>query len=442
LSACLFQERIEARFLDNANYALSQAYVPQLHLFMGFDGRLDTERLRRCLRLTMAAEPVLGCRFVPHWISPYWTSIKLEDSENATLLREQTGSGQTLQKSLHRFLAEPMNELQGPQLKALLLRRKERDQLIVKLNHQVVDAGGTKDFGYLLASLYKKLASHPDYVPSPNVATRSLSQVYGQFSTKRLLRILGGFLVEFWNNMIPYRSINYPSGMAKVGDYGFVFKRFSEERVTLLKAYGAKINATINDLMVSALLRAYVRQSGWNKGKGALRMVGTVDLRRYLPNRRAKALSNLSSFYFLNLGHNLGKGFDETLLRVKNRMDTLKANDLGLNCAFGNYLFLWPYPFALKKLLLSRIFSTLAGTGNTPPSMTNLGPIDDKALDFGFPEVAAAEIWVPPCYPPLLVPGLSGYKDTLTLSVGFFESAIEKKKLEELFEMVDQELPC
>jgi len=432
---------IQARFLDNANYALSKAYVPQIHLFMEFDGQLDATRLKRALGLTMVSEPVLGCRFVPHWITPYWAGSPWETSTNPALLREQTADEQTPQGFLDPFLRESIHARQGPQLRALLLRGREKDRLIVKLNHQVVDAGGTKDFGYLLASLYKRLGSHPDYVPPANLGTRSLRQVYGRFSKTRLLRILCRFFVEFSHNMIPYKSINYPSGMTKAGDYTFIFKRFSEERVTALKAYGTKMRATVNDLMVTALLRAYVRQCKWN-GNGALRMVGTVDLRRYMPNGRARALCNLSSFYPLNLGHHLGKGFDDTLLQVKSHMDALKAADLGLSFALGNYLFLLPYPFVLKAFISSNTFSRLARTGNMPPSMTNLGSIDDKALDFGSPGVITAEIWVPPCYPPLLVPGLSGYRNTLTLSVGFFESAILKKNLEKLFDMVDQEFPC
>jgi len=435
------QRYIQARFLDNANYALSRVYVPQIHLFMEFAGQLDATRLKQALPLTMVAEPVLGCRFVPRCITPHWAGMTGETSTNPPLLREKAADEQTLQSCLDRFLREPVQALQGPQLKALVLRSKERDRLIVKLNHQVVDAAGTKDFGYLLASLYRKLDGHPDHVPPANSGTRSLRQVYGRFSKRRLLRILCRFFVELAHNMIPYKSITYPSGTATVGDYTFVFKRFSKERVTALKAYGKKMSATVNDLMVTALLRAYVRQCKWN-GNGALRIVGTVDLRRYVPNHQAKALCNLSSFYFLNLGDHLGKGFADTLCRVKNRMDALKAGNLGLSFALGNYLLLLPYPFVLKAFISGNTFSRLAKTGNTPPSMTNLGPIDDKALDFGSPGVTAAEVWGPPCYPPLLVPGLSGFRDTLTLSVGFFESAIPKKNLEELFDMVDQEFPC
>ena len=73
--------------------------------------------------------------------------------------------------------------------------------------------------------------------------------------------------------------------------------------------------------------------------------------------------------------------------------------------------------------------------------MTNLGTIDDTALDFGSPDITAAEVLVPPCNPPFLVTALSGYKDTLTLSSGFRESALPKAEEIGLFEVISQELP-
>jgi NRPS condensation-like uncharacterized protein len=431
---------ISARFCDNANYALSWAYVPQIHLLMEFDGKLDSDRLKRALNLTLYAEPVLGCRFVPRWINPYWARINGDELGSSTFFRELTGDELTLQTGLEGFLVEPVNALRGPQVKVLLLRGESGDRLALKLNHQVVDAGGTKEFGYLLASLYRELGNNLDIRPSPNLGTRSMRQVYGRFSKRRLLTILLTYFKELLASSIPYRTITYPMRSDATGSHTFVMKRLSGKRVRSIKAYCAKMDATINDVMVASMLRAYVRKTGWS-GNGVLRMVGTVDLRRYLPNQRAQALCNLSSFYFIDLGRSLGALFDDTVSRVKGQIDGLKTDNLGLSFALGTYLLGLPYPFGLKMLMFREYFSKLATTGNIPPSMTNLGTIDDTALDFGSPDITAAEVLVPPCNPPLLVTGLSGYKDTLTLSLGFCESALPRAEVIGLFEVLDQELP-
>ena len=431
---------ISARFCDNANYALSWAYVPQIHLLIEFAGRLDSDRMKRALRLTLYAEPVLGCRFVPRWINPCWTRIAEDGLDSSAFFRVLTGDELTLETALEGFLVEQINELQGPQVKALLLRGESEDRLALKLNHQVADAGGTKEFGYLLASLYRELGKNADIRPAPNLGTRSMRQVYGRFSKRRLLKILLTYFKEFFDSSIPYQSITYPMKFDANGRHTFVMKRLSRERVRQIKTYCAEMDATINDVVVAAMLRSYVRKTGWS-GNGELRMVGTVDLRRYLPNRRAQALCNLSSFYFINLGRSLGAQFDDTLLRVKGQIDNLKTDNLGLGFALGTYLLGLPYPFGFKMLMFREYFSKLATTGNIPPSMTNLGTIDDTALDFGSPDITAAEVLVPACNPPFLVTGLSGYKDTLTLSLGFRESALSKAEVIGLFKLVDQELP-
>ena len=51
-----------------------------------------------------------------------------------------------------------------------------------------------------------------------------------------------------------------------------------------------------------------------------------------------------------------------------------------------------------------------------------------------------AELATPPNLPPMMVTGLSGFKDTLTLSTSFYESAIPREKFEELFDLVEEEL--
>jgi NRPS condensation-like uncharacterized protein len=436
----MIPDSISARFCDNANYALSWAYVPQIHLLMEFDGRLDPDRLNRALHLTLHAEPVLGCRFVPRWINPYWARIAGDELDNSAFFRVLTVDEFTLETALEGFLVEQINELQGPQVKALLLRGESGDRLALKLNHQVADAGGTKEFGYLLASLYRELGNNADIRPSPSLGTRSMRQVYGRFSKRRLLSIVFTYFKEFLDSSIPYQSMTYPMKSDANGRHTFVMKRLSGERVRSIKAYCAEMDATINDVVVAAMLRSYVRKTGWS-GNGELRMVGTVDLRRYLPNRRAQALCNLSSFYFIDLGRSLGARFGDTLSRVKGQIDGLKTDNLGLSFALGTYLLGLPYPFGLKMFVFRKYFSKLAATGNIPPSMTNLGTIDDTALDFGSPEITAAEVLVPPCNPPFLVTGLSGYRDTLTLSLGFRESALARAEVMGLFEVVDQELP-
>ena len=421
--------RFRTRNTDQGMDILDTFFVPRIQLLVDFEGPLDPDRLADALRLCLDAEPVLGCRFVPRWIKPYWERLSGSDLHPADLL--QTGP------DVDAFLAGDFQREAGPQLRALLT---PDNRLVLKVNHQVADAGGVKDLGYLLSRIYRKLNDDPGYRPTLNLGSRSLRQVYRRFIPRRLFRLLGNVFRELWHNIRPYKSMPWQPGSEKTGAPVFLLKHFSRQRLDALHSRVAEYNPTLNDLMVTAMLRALVRQTNWDKN-GVLRLAGTVDLRRYLPDRRAQAVCNLSSFYFVNLGYELGDRFVDTLSLVKQHIDRLKSDLFGLSFIFGGWLTALPYPFALSKKLLRWFFNRLCRTGNMPPAMTNMGVINDELLDFGSPRISSAMLVVPASKPPMLAPGLTGFRDSLTMSMGFYESAVPQTKMEEFLDLLDTELP-
>lgn len=208
-----------------------------------------------------------------------------------------------------------------------------------------------------------------------------------------------------------------------------------------LRSCGKRTGATLNDLFVAAVFRAMIRESRWN-GSDRLRLVCTVDLRRYLPDGRGAALCNLSSFFFPQLNVDPGRTFDDTLRRVKGEIDRLKKNHLGFGYLFGSCLVTRSLvTYGAVRRVVPFIFHRLARRGTVPSGFTNLGWIDEKKLDFGGIRVVAAEVLIPPCCPPFSAFGLSGCAGYLTLSHGFFESAMPRARIEALFERIDRELP-
>lgn len=432
--------RFPAQTADNFIYIMSNIYIPRLHLIVDFDGHLIPERLARALRLSLDAEPVLGSRFVPRWVRPYWLRIPPDELDRTRLLQEETCAKDVKENATINFLGQPLHEDQGPQIKALLLRHDNKDRLVIKLNHQVADSAGMRDLGYLLASVYRRLEQNPAFLPAPNLGTRSLSQIYRRFSPLRLLLIMLDHGNEIWANSIPLRSMTYPSGCQKDGTCTFIFKHFPLSRIQAFLSHCSTSDATVNDVFMTAMLRSLVKQVGWD-GKAALRVVGTVDLRRYTPNNRIAALCNASGLYYANLSHCLMDNFNDTLSKLKSYMDRLKAGNVGLGFVLGSWLAGLCWPFGVQKKIVPRLFLKLTALGNFPPGMTNLGSIDTQSLDFGTPSIASAVIVPPPCCPPFLGTGLSGFGDTITISAGFFESAISKSKIEELFDLIDSEIP-
>ncbi len=435
--------KFQSQFSDLHNYAGSEMWINEIHLILEFDGKLDKDRLKKSLRLLLDAEPLLGCRFVKHWLKPYWTRLPEHDLNSVALLDtvdadESTGEDEYY--DCDKFFRDFIDLETGPQLKALLIPGIKEDRLILKIQHLMCDAGGFKSLLNLFSDIYSKLGDNSKYTPVASTGSRSLRQVYGRFSYMDLARIFWRGIMELWVLSFPSKVTPYATSWDRTGELCFVFKRFSEERVLKIKNYARQNGVTINDLFASALLRAMVKQFNL-KNKSWLRLLGTVDLRRYLPGRTAEGLCQVSGVYAINLKTGQCKTYKETLAIVKKRIDNYKRNFIGLGFILLYWLSTRPYPFFFFNRA-GRFLSKIGKwKGNLSIGFTNLGLIDSKTNHFGTTHLMSAEMTCPGSVPPIFACALSGFNETLTLNAGIFESSIPKEKMEDLFELVDQELP-
>jgi NRPS condensation-like uncharacterized protein len=401
---------------------------------------LDQERLKKAIRIIIDVEPVLGCKFVNHWMRPYWERFTDQELNKFELLKVKEADRTSCETLMQDFLSDEFDWETVPQISAFLISMEKYERLILKINHSVCDAGGFKTLLNLLASTYRRLAKEPDHVPFPNQGSRSMWQVYKRFSFMNLLSIIHSGFTQFWRVTSPSKNFQYPSGYEKKGALHYVFKHFSREKVRLIIEYGNKHNATINDLFITALIRAMVKQIGWNDKK-RFTLAGTVDLRRYLPGRQAEALCQVSGIYFVKFLTEIGKDFSESLLLVKKDIDYNKNNNFGLGIIFVAGMIWSPYPYAFTKLVNRWIWLREYRKGTVGPGFTNLGPIDNQFHDFGDSKIVSAFMTTPGTQPPFFFMGMSGYSGTLTLSSGIYESAIPRGAVEELFDLMEAELP-
>ena len=429
-----------SQFSDRHNYSGSEIWVNEIHLILTFDSKLDQARLRKALRLLMDAEPLLGCCFVRNWLKPYWQRLPEHELDSASLLEVvDVALDSAIEEQSDIFFRDQIDLFKGPQIKALLLKEKSTDRLIIKIQHLMCDAGGFKNLLNLLSDIYTKLGDQPDLRPAANTGSRSLHQIYRRFSFRELIRIFYHGCLQFSALSFPPKVEKYTTNWDRSGNLGYVFKRFPKERVLEVKQYAQEKGVTINDLFVSALLRATVKQLNLN-GRGWLRLPGTVDLRRYIPGGRTEGLCQVSSLYTINIRADQCTKPDEALAIVKRQMDHYKRNYIGLGFFLVYWLGTRPYPFAIFERIMrwgSKIGKWL---GNTSIGLTNLGLIDHENNNFGPSMLLSAEMTCPGSIPPLMLCALSGFGETLTLNAGTYDSSIQKETIKELFDLVDKEL--
>jgi len=433
-------ERLPAPFFDTAVVGMAEAFISHIQLVIDFDRLLDPDRMARACRLLLDAEPVLGCLYRPAFFNPFWERLPKEELDTYPVFRfavEKFGEP----KDVDIFLGERITPQSEPPVKVLLARRGETDRLVIKADHQVTDATGVKYMGRRLADIYNRLETDPSYRPESNNTPRGQDQVYRSFLPGRVPAFAVRYVRDLKAVFYPIGNLTFPMDREQSAAPVFVRKRFESDRVERARACAVRLGATINDLAAAAMFRALASAVDWN-GQSTLRMVGTVDLRRYLTLGAGEVVGNLSGWYFLNLKKNLGRDLGETLTEVKRQSLFLKKDYIGLGFNLFGYMILRPIPYRMRTWYMNQNIKLFNRVGNMPPTLTNMGRIDHESLGFHPAEVVDAFLLVPPTTPPVLGMGLSGCRGSLTLSSGVFESAVPRVRIEDLFERFDRELPA
>jgi len=429
-------DRLPGVMMDESVHHISPLCDVQIRLAVFAEGRFDPSLLQRAIRLSLDAEPVLGCRFAPGWWRAHWE--RLPDLDERGLLRIE--ESEDTERALHRCLAETHDTTRGPQVAATLIRG-ESDVLCLSVCHTAADAGGTKEVGYLVADLYKRLQADPDFRLEPNlVGSRSMKQISARFGALGHLSMVRRAFRDMRDSFFPMASWTFPAAPAPDEGRTCAMRHIEGDRFAAVRDWARARSATLNDVIQAALMRAAYDLI--RPGPGLpLRIGATADLRRYLPGERGGAICNLSGFVFPNIGTELGQDMDATCGKVREVMARLKDDCIGL----GIYPSVTPLnkllPLAWRGRITGKFMDMIINGSNLPPIITNMGPIDEARLDFGSVGVRRAYLFPPFGLPPAFLCGLSGFGESLTLSSGYCASSVDPQVAEGFLDRILVELP-
>jgi NRPS condensation-like uncharacterized protein len=401
------------------------------NLEMSFDYQLDAERLSRALDLTLDAQPILGCKFFIDGRQMYWERLSKEERHSLYVFENES--------EFEQFKTAQIDSRTGPQIQVGLYRRSAGDCLIIKHSHQEGDGGGVFDITRELTALYNRLKHEPAYQPEPNIhGSRSGKQILRKISWTAFPVIMVNFIKLMWSNNHPKttHTLSLPA-CQKHTPWMYTIRHITPVRAARALEYGKKRLATMNDVLITAYLRALAKVGRWD-GQSALRIRMLVDLRKwYLPENHAEGICNLSAFEHVNLSTDLGNDFDATLGRVSAITRSRKNSYIGLTEVWLAPLVTW-LPYRLLVRLEAQTRRKKVMQKRFPDTITNVGAIPPESVTFDKQPVAA---WVlPPVYfpPPFLV-CFSSYAGSITLSAGVFQGSAAI--IDELIDQMVNELP-
>ncbi len=139
-----------------------------------------------------------------------------------------------------------------------------------------------------------------------------------------------------------------------------------------LQLCAAEQNASLNDLLLAAYVRALHDQFHWS----TITLPCPVDLRRFVKTEQPGTACNLTGNYYCQIRMAENEPFETTLEKVSSQMRAQKADD---TCLKGPILLHLLYPFIPCKIL-QKVFAKLSPVPLT--SYTNMGKLDAVKLTF------------------------------------------------------------
>lgn len=388
-----------------------------LHFVASFSRELNLSLLQRSVALSADAYPLIRCRFVskggrPRWEEAYYPAgamVLFSETENAA-------------ENIEKFLGASLDETVGPQVQFGLFRQNGRDTLAVLMNHMLCDAAGFKEYLYLLCDIYTNL-ENGTAMYSPVSGSRRIGQLFRAFSIRGRVKILTS------KNDI---STHDPARFELEGDLAnpFIERRtIPREAFISLKTYAKSHHATVNDL----ILTAYIRTLNHLFGR-PIAIPCTVDLRKYLPDRKAEGLCNLSTNLTCDIGKELGTSFGQTLDRVKQAMAREKNSTACVKSLILLEKIFDILPYKTAKSILNKSFS------NAPIALTNIGILDSARLSFGTSVITEAYMTGSIKYSPYFQMAISTFDNQATLSVNLYGTSFDRKIISDFLDDVMLEL--
>lgn len=409
----------------------------QIQAILRIDGRLDYEKLVKAARLSVKAEPVFGCRFIKS-NPPYWKPFKNTNKISLCSLEETDN----LDEAIEKFLESPMDMDKDTAVKIKLIRSGKYDTLGFKINHVCCDGVGAKEYILLLSDIYSRVISSKEpYFPKQSIRNKKDHE-------RLLTAFTGKKFGKPWSilNQAAFPTWNFPWKNMRIGSTRFVFSRLSYEHLDAMKSYAKARGATINDLILTAVFRAMFEISKPPYGV-PMDIPITIDLRKFLPKNKAKAIRNLSGGIVVRLARKINESFEGTLSRVVSQTEKMRNRHPDIkNLIWLDYIEkmnfhqICAYFEAASQVIEMMSQNPFFVINMCSPILSNFGVISKSPIKFGNNVVTDAYIVPPVVRAPGILLVASTYNGIITLGAGYYEPSVRKSDMERLINKMSDEL--
>lgn len=397
-----------------------------IHVLVSFDQHLDAGILQRAVRLSLDAEPILGCRFVEEDPQPHWQRFEALDEMQwlACSIPDHKD------EAIERFIKDSFFH-EEQQLNVGLFQTEGGDTLCVKISHGCSDASGLNDYLKLLAGIYTRLLENPDYYPPPHTSGCRDQQHY--FTALGISDPLARFDPQ--TPATPPKWA-FPHHGRETNQMHIARRRLKNEALDRIISFAKDHNVTVTAVLLTAMFRSLFEMLESPRGE-EFGLGVTMDLRHRFSGNPDQAICNLSLGISPCITCLEEESFGETLQRASGALEELKQNNAELIDAIA--VEAWAkLDYSAFLAQIQSVLQWAADNGKANPLLSNIGVINP--INFSHCQATDVYLLTPAVIPPSFVMAVSTYDKTLTLEVSYYEPAHSREEIETFLDLMVREL--
>lgn len=406
------------------------------------DGKVDEQRMKNAIRLSMDQEPILGCFLKKREIGYVWQRCNSLDSME--LLQIKAVDASNTKEEIERFATQTIDVHKDLPVQTALFRGDE-DTLCIKCSHVVMDARGLFEYIYLLVDIYNQLKNDPSWYPKINSkGCRSFKQIAATLSFVDKIKCVRRM---FRNNRIWKDVDKMVSPLKMEGDHenlGTLSLILDQDLMSNIHEYRKTKGVTIHEFLLGIFTSVWFKLYSPDR-TGAVSLLFPVDLRHNLPEKKGGGLCNLFGNVFLNLFSKPDETTEDLILKVSDQIKVLKKDYFAL--AILPFLKLMSLNSVAKLMEITRkmnesgkISSKENGYNPFPIAFTNFGVLQKEKVFFD--DLRVLDVYPIPavCYNDYLFWAFSFGGETIRVGTGFCETEKNRMETENLFKLIEREI--
>lgn len=357
-------KKIYAGEAEKAQYLVHEQNDTTVRFAVRYPGKISPEFMEEAVKTVVLGIDVLHASFKPRAVEAVWVVHEEVAPEDYFALVETT---EDVMAVAEKILVKPVLPEDNAQPHGTLIQGAEDCVLVVRISHYVADGGDGKYLLEKLVEAYNLIAEerNTEKLALKN-GSRSVFQVYKGLSFK-----------EFTSAIKPTMSTEktvFPFPEEDSGYPQMVRKTLDNTLMQEIKVYRKKKNVTINDILLTAYSRAYVRLPGVDVRR-PVNIMSMVDL-RLCKGGDSEGISNMAGSMSTVVQMEEGESFEETLKKIAEQTQRQKDNPVAaLNGMPIIQSVVKHTPIALAEKIADKAYGE-----NMPVGLTNMGNFPVFAL--------------------------------------------------------------